>query len=452
MPDRLHVLLVDDHRDFINDFEALSRDVFTMENAESGEEALRILKNGVFDSVLLDLRLGQGIDGIETLRRIRRIQPDLPVIMITEFASVETAVEAMKLGAFHYMSKHPNILTLKAIIERELSAARWKRIFIREMESKYGRIIGESEAMKRVRAMILRVAPTSAAVLIEGENGTGKELVAREIHIHSGRSEGPYITVNCAAIPPSLFESECFGHERGAFTGAVGRHIGRFEQADGGTIFLDEIGCMNPDMQAKMLRVLENKTLTRVGGTQSLRVDIRIVAASNRILTEEIAAGRFREDLYHRLNVITIQIPPLRERPADIPILAEHFAGLFRPDAGEKTRHFRPETIRMLKNYAWPGNVRELRNVVERSVILASGFPIGAEELRLDHHPVEKSSVFADLLGLEYKKARKAALERFKKDYLSDLMSRSGGNVTQAAEKAGLPRTSLQRMLSGKGG
>ncbi|MDM7924601.1 MAG: sigma-54 dependent transcriptional regulator [bacterium] len=452
MPDRLRVLLVDDDKDFISDFTALSRDVFRLDSAQSGEEALRRLSDDAYDAMLLDLRLGRGIDGIETLRRIRPAQPDLPVIMITEYASVETAVEAMKLGAFHYMSKHPNIRELRAIIEKELGSVRWKRMFLQEMESRHGRMIGESEAIRQVRALVLRVAPTSAPVLIEGENGTGKELVAHEIHMRSGRSGGPYVTVNCAAIPHSLFESESFGHEKGAFTGAVSRRIGRFEQADGGTIFLDEIGTLALDMQSKLLRVLENKTLTRVGGTQTIRVDARVVAASNRILADETAAGRFREDLFHRLNVITIRIPPLRERREDIPVLAEHFAASFRPVPDGREPFFTAEAMRMMKNYDWPGNVRELRNVVERSVILASGFPVRPEELRLDHRPVEKAGVFSDLLGMEYRKARKEALDRFKKAYLSDLMKRSGGNVTRAAEMAKLPRTSLHRILSDKDG
>lgn len=452
MPDRLRVLLVDDDKDFIRDFTALGRDAFHLDSAESGEEALRRLSDDAYDAMLLDLRLGRGIDGIETLKRIRPAHPDLPVIMITEYASVETAVEAMKLGAFHYMSKHPNIRELRAIIEKELGSVRWKRLFLQEMESRHGRMIGESEAFRQVKALITRVAPTSAPVLIEGENGTGKELVAREIHLRSGRSGGPYVTVNCAAIPNSLFESESFGHEKGAFTGAVSRRIGRFEQAEGGTIFLDEIGSMGLDMQAKLLRVLENKTLTRVGGTQTIHVDVRVVAASNRVLSDETSAGRFREDLYHRLNVISIRIPPLRDRREDIPVLAEYFAGIYAPLRRGSDNYFRPEALRIMKNYDWPGNVRELRNVVERSVILASGFPIRPEELRLDPRPVEKSGLFSDLLGMEYRKARKEALDRFKKAYLSDLMKRSGGNVTRAAELAGLPRTSLQRMLSDKGG
>ena len=444
---KLNLLVVDDDDDFTRDFAILSRDIFDMSRAATGEEALDKLKHNEPDAVILDLRLGAGIDGIETLRRIRIMYHDIPVIMVTDHATVDNAVQAMKLGAFHYISKHPNMNELHAIIQRELRQASWKSLYLEDVHKKYGEMIGDSPAMKEIYGAISRVAPTPSTVLIEGESGTGKELVAREIHVRSGRGRFPFVPINCGAIPATLFESELFGHEKGSFTGALERKKGKFELADGGTIFLDEIANLTPDLQAKLLRILEDMTFTRVGGNNSIQVNVRIISASNKTLLTEVEAGRFRQDLYYRLNVVTMQIPPLRDRRDDIPKIAAYFAKKHILQSGRKGGEFTPQAVQSLKKYRWPGNIRELKHVIERVLTLVPDRPIQPADLKLSFRTYPEPTPFDEVMSLPYEQAKNAVLAQLKKAYVSALLERNNGNITQAANEAGLPRSSLHRML-----
>lgn len=447
MHKKLHLLVVDDDNDFARDFAVLSRDVFDLTFAATGEEALESIEQTEPDAVVLDLRLGAGLDGLQTLRGIRSRHFDLPVIMVTDHASVETAVEAMKMGALHYTSKHPNMKELHAIIQRELRSVTWKSLCLEQVHQQYGEMIGDSPAMRRIHEMISHVAATSAPVLIEGENGAGKELVAREIHARSQCGQSPFIAVNCGAIPPALFESEMFGHEKGSFTGALARKPGKFEMADGSTLFLDEISNLSLDLQAKLLRALDDQSFTRVGGNVTIQVNARIISASNQDLEQEVAAGRFRRDLYYRLKVVKIELPPLRERKEDIPQLAAYFARRTALKYGRRCQSFSPAAMKALQNHTWPGNIRELRNVIESALIMVTDRPIQPADFYLSSRSPDKDSPFADLLTQPYDQAKNRLLSRFKKAYLSALMQRHQNNITAAAKKANLPRTSLHRML-----
>ncbi|HHS12814.1 MAG TPA: sigma-54-dependent Fis family transcriptional regulator [bacterium] len=447
MPERLTILVVDDDQDFLGDFEVIGRDFFELHTADSGEKALEMLKEEEPDAVVLDLRLGSGIDGLETLKRIRETWPDLPVIMVTEHADVDTAVKAMKQGAFHYMSKHPNIKTLHAIIQKELGSVRWKNLCLEEIRKQYGEMIGRSAPMKEIYRLIARVATVPLNVLVLGESGTGKELVAREIHARSGRAGHPFVAINCAAIPPALFESEVFGHERGAFTHAVSRKTGKIEMADKGTLFLDEINSLDPDLQAKLLRVLDDKAITRVGGNEVKRVDVRVICASNQDLEKSVAEGSFREDLFHRVNGIQIVVPPLRERAEDIPELTRYFSRRIQMKTGRAGPVFSGEAIEALQTYHWPGNVRELMNVVERASVMAAGREVTVQDLKLASRSGKSQGFFQELLFLPYKEARQKLFSRFKSVYLSELIQRNQGNISKAARQAGISRPGLYRMM-----
>lgn len=448
MPGRLHLLIVDDNQDFLDDFIVISREYFKISTANTGETALKRLDEVEPDAVILDLCLGAGIDGLETMKRIREKNNDLPVIMVTDFASVETAVEAMKLGAVHYMSKHPNMKALQAIIERELNNIHWKKLYRDVVHRQFGEIVGESSVMREVYKRIDLVANNKVSILIEGESGTGKELVAREIHKRGNRREHPFVAVNCAAIPSALFESELFGHEKGAFTGAVNRKMGKFEYAHKGTLFLDEITALTPEFQAKLLRVVEERAFTRVGGNSLIKVDVRILSASNRPLAQEVRKGTFREDLFHRINGIDIQVPPLRVRGNDIVRLANHFSNKYGTQSSLESR-FSAASIKALKNYNWPGNVRELHNVIERVHILVKDRLVEPGDLQLqsDCDP-DTPVMIRKVLMSSYEKAKTEVLSQFKKYYLTALLERHDGNVGKAALEAGIPRQSLYRMLN----
>jgi len=327
-----------------------------------------------------------GMDGMELLEQVRAVDADLPVIMMTAYGTVEKAVEAMKKGAFHYILKpfeneELKILVQKAVEHHHLVRQNRQMKGILEERYHFHNLIGKSAPMQQVYDLIRKVAPTKATVLITGESGTGKELIARAIHFNSPRKSAPFISVNCGALPENLLESELFGHERGAFTGAVGLRKGRFELAHGGTLFLDEISEMSAPLQVKLLRALQEMSFERVGGTETLHVDVRVLAASNRNLKEEVAAGRFRSDLFFRLNVVHIHLPPLRERTGDIPLLVAHFLRKYEQQTGRQGMRFRPDALRALIDYSWPGNVRELENVVERAVILCPEQEITPEDL-----------------------------------------------------------------------
>ena len=382
------ILIVDDEKNYPRILSAvLEEEGYETLSSHSGEEALQLLQDADVDLVLTDMRM-PGMDGIALLKAIKTSKPDLPVIMMTAHGTVEKAVEAMQQGAYTYILKPFENESLiqhvaKALdLYRVVRENRRLRAMVAERFS-FSSLIGKSQAMQEIYATIAKVAPSTASVLIEGESGTGKELVARALHFNSPRKDKAFIAVNCAALAENLLESELFGHEKGAFTGAVTSKKGRFELADGGTLFLDEIGEISPSMQVKLLRVLQERVIERVGGTRTIAVDFRLMAATNKTLKDEVPAGRFREDLYYRLNVIHLKIPPLRERENDILLLAQHFLQKYaaqRPD-GSSLSGIAPACRQALLEYGWPGNVRQLENVMERAVLLASGPQIEPENL-----------------------------------------------------------------------
>ncbi len=365
--------------------EILEFEKFEVEEAADGAECLSKLRKSEFDVVLLDIKMPK-MDGMEALDRIQEINPDLPVVMISGHATIDTAVEAVKRGAFDFIAKPPDLnrllITLRNAIDKAGLVTETKMLRRQVTAAKVQELIGDSAVMQHVRNTIDRVAPTDARVLITGPNGAGKELIARWIHAKSHRASGPIVEVNCAAIPSELIESELFGHEKGAFTSAVKQRIGKFEQAHNGTLFLDEIGDMSLAAQAKVLRALQEQKIARVGGDKDIKVDVRVLAATNKDLRAEIEAGRFREDLYHRLAVIIIQAPALSERRDDIPLLIKHFISLICTEYGVPPRAITPDAVSALQQLDWTGNIRELRNVVERLLILGAD-PISLEDVGL---------------------------------------------------------------------
>jgi two-component system NtrC family response regulator len=353
--------------------------------AESAERGLEIVAEYDLDVVITDMRM-PGMDGMALLERVHYQHPDIPIIMMTAYGSVGKAVEAMRKGAFDYILKPFKNEELKLTIRKAVDhylLVRKNRYLTQELQERYqfGSIIGKSASMQRIYQLIEKVAPAKATVLITGESGTGKELIARAIHFNSPRREQPFITVNCGALPENLLESELFGHERGAFTGAVNLRKGRFELAHEGTVFLDEISEMSPPLQVKLLRVLQEMEFERVGGSQTLKVDVRVVAASNRNLKEEVAHGNFRSDLFYRLNVVHVQLPALKERADDIPLLVNHFLAKYSQPGDRRQISLEPEALRVMLDYGWPGNVRELENVIERALILSNGEKITVKDL-----------------------------------------------------------------------
>lgn len=369
------ILLVDDEKSIRNTLrEILEFEKYKVEEASNGLEGLTKIKQNQYDVAFLDIKMPK-MDGMEVLERLREIAPDLPVIMISGHANINTAVEAVKKGAFDFISKPPDLnrllITVRNALDKSSLVTETKTLKRKVKQYKTAPIIGESASIQKVKQAIDRVAPTDARVLITGSNGTGKELVARWLHEKSSRNDKPLVEVNCAAIPSELIESELFGHEKGAFTSAHKQRIGKFEQANKGTIFLDEIGDMSLAAQAKVLRALQESRITRVGGDKELKVDVRVLAATNKDLKKEIEKGHFREDLYHRLAVIIIHVPPLCERKDDIPLLVDHFTQLICEDYGTKKKPIQKEAIRALQDLPWTGNIRELRNVVERLIILS---------------------------------------------------------------------------------
>ena len=432
--------------------ERLQRGGYEVLSAESGEEALEILAAQSPDLVLLDVRL-PGIDGLVTLQRALGQSPELAVLMMSAHSTVDIAVEAMKHGAIDFLVKPFPFQALDAAVERALTTARTRRQIQVLTEERRGggealaALVGRSASMEQVRGLVSRLSGSdSTTVLIEGESGAGKEVVARAIHFSSGRAERPFLQVNCAALPEHLLESELFGHERGSFTDAHAQKRGLFESAEGGTVMLDEIGDLHPGGQAKLLRLLENKTFRRVGGVTELRADVRVLAATNVNLEERVAEGRFRADLFFRLNVVRIVMPPLREHPEDVPILCAHFIARFNQEMKRQLKGVNSGAIQMLQAYRWPGNVRELRNVIERAFILHAG----AEELRPEHlspelrgaataarRPEKTAAVPQDGLVLEDAE-RKLILEA---------LERSSGNQSRAARLLGISRDTLRYRL-----
>ncbi|MHB8074078.1 sigma-54-dependent transcriptional regulator [Desulfosporosinus fructosivorans] len=419
---------------------ALSKAGYEVETAEDGKLALERALAERPDLVLLDLKMPK-LDGLSVLRRLKEHYPDLLIIMMTAHGSTATAVEAMKAGAHDYLMKPFDMEELLITVSKafEVERLREQVDYLKgEVESNSWQMIVNSEAMQKVRHLVERVALTPATVLIQGESGTGKELVANAIHTLSRRVGGPFIRVNCAALTETLLETELFGHEKGAFTGALVRKMGRFELANGGTLFLDEIGELSFNVQAKLLRVLQERTFERVGGEKTIKVDVRIIAATNRDLLKEVQEGRFREDLYYRLSVFPISIPPLRERQEDIPDLAAHFVKKFRTYGQGKT--LGPGVLTQLMAYEWPGNVRELENVIERMVIISSGTVIGNDELPVFNtlKKEEKGRTGAFELPPEG-----VSLEELEKSFLQQALEQTGGNQSQAAKRLGLSRHAL---------
>lgn len=378
------VLIVDDESPIRRTLrEILQFEKFSVDEASDGLECLAQLKKNKYDVILMDIKMPK-MDGMEALERVQVLAPETPVIMISGHANIDTAVEAVKKGAFDFISKPPDLnrllITIRNALDKSSLMTETKVLKQKVSSSKTQEMIGESEPMQQIQKTIDTVAPTEARILITGKNGTGKELVARWIHEKSHRSKGPIVEVNCAAIPSELIESELFGHEKGSFTSAHKQRIGKFEQANGGTIFLDEIGDMSLDAQAKVLRALQESKITRVGGDKEIRVDVRVIAATNKDLRHEIEQKRFREDLYHRLAVIIIEVPPLDERSDDIPLLVEHFIKQVCDEYGTAPKKISKKAVKALQKVHWTGNIRELRNVVERLIIL-SGKEITEEDV-----------------------------------------------------------------------
>src|SRR5215213_6588610 len=382
------ILIADDHDALRRGLaRALTAANHEVEEAPNGNQAIERLHEGHFDVVLSDLKMG-GSDGLDVLRTTKTLHPSTAVILMTAFGSVHTAVEAMKSGAFDYVQKPFEIEEMEVKIEKALEMRRMRHEldYLRHTQNDiydFDRIVGNSGALQRVLGVVRKVAKSNTTVLIRGETGTGKELIAGAIHHNSHRATRNFVKVNCAALPETLLESELFGHEKGAFTGADKQRIGRFEQADGGTLFLDEIGDMSPNTQAKILRVLQEHEFERLGGTRTLKVDVRLIAATNRDLTNMVAAGSFREDLYYRLNVVSVETPPLRERKEDIGSLAGFFIRRFAGELKKKIQGPEPDALKLLMRYHWPGNIRELENAIERAMLLADGTHISSDDLRL---------------------------------------------------------------------
>lgn len=382
------ILIIDDEQSIRRTLrEILEYEKYQVEDAENGMDAIQLAKEQEFDVILCDIKM-DGMDGIETLEALKQFT-DCPVIMISGHGTIETAVEAIKKGAYDYIAKPPDLnrllITIKNALDKSKLITETKAL--KKVVSKQNEMVGQSAAMEEIRDMIQKVAPTSARVLVYGENGTGKELVARQLHELSGRSHAPFIEVNCAAIPSELIESQLFGHEKGAFTSAIKQRKGDFELAHGGTLFLDEIGDMSLSAQAKVLRALQENKITRVGGEKEIAVDVRIITATNKNLKEEIDKNRFREDLYHRISVIVVQVPPLRERIDDIPLLAQHFISLSCQKMGKAEPEITDAALTELQQYQWSGNIRELHNAVERLIILG-GNKIEADTVKKFARPL----------------------------------------------------------------
>ncbi len=440
------VLVVDDDRTGRETLaEYIAEAGYKVRSAATGVEALEILRQEEIDIVLTDLKM-PGMDGLELLRRAKHIRPDVFVILITAFATVDTAVAAMKDGAYDYIMKPINLHELRVLLDR---ASQSRDLLIENeilrdrLAEKYdfSNIIGTSAPMQKVYDLIRQVADTRAVVLIEGESGTGKELVANAIHANSGRRDRPFIKVNCAALPETLLESELFGHERGAFTGALEQRKGRFELADGGTIFLDEIADLSPGTQAKLLRVLQNYEFERVGGSRTLHVDVRVIAATNANLAERVEQGLFRQDLYYRLRVVPIELPPLRERMDDIPLLVSHFVRMFSRREGKDIRGVSAEAMNILTTYMWPGNVRELQNCIENMVVMSTGTMLGSELLPAD---MQKKAVAIDEGGFPIGLSMRQIEEKAIRETLASV----GGNRKRAAEILNISLRTLHRKIT----
>lgn len=447
------ILVVDDEQSIRESLDGILQDEgFRTLVAETGEEALALLADESPDLVLLDIWL-PGMDGLETLRHIRKNHQEQLVVMMSGHGTIETAVKATKLGAYDFIEKPLSLEKLLICIENALKVNRLveeNRSLKARMAKEY-EMVGTSPAIQSLKEQIAIAAPTSGWVLITGENGTGKELVARAIHHYSKRSDKPFVEVNCAAIPEELIESELFGHEKGAFTGATAQRKGKFDQAHEGSLFLDEIGDMSLKTQAKILRILQERKFERVGGNRTIEVDVRVIAATNKDLEEEIQEGNFRQDLYYRLNVLPFHVPPLRERREDIPLLAEHFFLYFCSKESREIKTLDHSAIEALTAYNWPGNIRELKNIIERLVIMSPRQTITAEDLpssiqrTRDRDPGSKTYLPSD--GVSLKQAR----EDFEREFILQKLHENEGNISRTAEAIEMERSNLHRKIKSYG-
>jgi two-component system response regulator HydG len=454
MKNGLGILIVDDdlaHRVMLK--KLLGGWGYSVTEADDGAVAIEEVRRRSFDLILMDIRMMK-VSGIEALEQIKKINPTIPVIIMTAYASVETAVSALKKGAYDYLTKPLDFDELQIVMKRatEHSLLKKENDYLKErLGEKFDRqnMIGQGSAMVRLLEIVEQVAPTEATILITGDSGTGKEMIANAIHANSNRKQAPFVKINCAALTETLLESELFGHEKGAFTGADRKREGKFLQADGGSIFLDEVSEMSQAMQVKLLRVLQERELTRVGGSEVLKVDVRVIAASNKDLKKEIQTARFREDLFYRLNVVALTVPPLRERKEDIPLLAQHFLQGFAVKNSKNVINFTPKAIEKLMQYPWPGNVRELMNAIERAVVLSRNTYLDEGELTL---------LMADGGGLNGKDLSGAAnqpagatgnlpLEEVEKRSILEALHDCSGNKSEAARRLGITRKTLRKKL-----
>ena len=444
------ILIVDDEKNYLVVLEALlSPEGYEIITADNARSALRLIEESDLDLVLTDMKM-PGVSGMELLEQCKKINPEVPVIMMTAYGTIEMAVEAMKKHAYDYITKPFQNEELKVTIKKALENYRLIKENRRLSEAlsekhKFSNMIGRSKPMLRIYDLIGKVAYSKASVLITGPSGTGKELIAKAIHYESPRKNRPFISVNCGALTETLLESELFGHEKGAFTGAVALKKGRFELADGGTLFLDEVGEMPPSLQVKLLRVLQEMEFERVGGTRSLRVDVRVLSASNRNLKETVAEGSFREDLFYRLNVIQIEVPPLRERPEDIRLLVNHFIDKYRRTSGEEKIELSPEVWKAFYAYRWPGNVRELENVIERAVVLNSEGVIHQRDL-----PAEFSEENIELdvdRFIPSDVPLQETLEKIEEKLIRRALKQSGDVQSHAAERLGITKSLIQHKM-----
>ncbi len=457
--ERNRLLIVDDEtviRDGLR--RILERESYTVETCSSGFQAIEIMQQREFDLIITDLKM-PGMSGMEVLKSVRTLQPNTPVILITGYASIDTAVEAMKNGASDYISKPfaPDIL-----LEKVLNALNQRCMYVEDASLKdevslhhgFHQFIGESKEMQKVYHRIKLVAATNSTVLITGESGTGKELAARAIHDNSPRKEHPFVAVDCSSLAETLLESELFGHVKGSFTGAIQTKTGLFKVADGGTLFLDEVSNISISTQAKLLRVLQERKITPIGGTQLVPIDIHLVAATNKNLKTMVHEGLFREDLFFRLNIIPIELPPLRDRKQDIPILIRHFLKKYTAEIGKEIRGVAPDVMSFLENHSFPGNVRELENMIERAVVLAEGDIIRNEDLELwdsnDTKPlclIERVPMNVEELKEMKRHIRDHAMESLEGVFVRNALERNGWNVTKAAEETGILRPNFQGMM-----